>query len=332
MASAKALGGDPEQRYIPSEVAHKSDIFSLAVTSTSILSASGTSTIKIHSTTTTPPSLSQSLPAHKLGCHHICTSKAGNVAASAGFDGTVSIWTCSTDLEWSHHGHIVDGNKPGEVWALALSTDGRFLAGTTVDGKIGVWDLLEPVVELQGENAGKKSVGKKIREYETKGSLGLCVDFSVDGKFTASGHENGGVYVFNNDTGRMVHSLPGLVQPIRTLSFSPHTTYLAVAGDSATIALYSVAHGEQVANLTGHNSWIFSIDWNFTGEYLASGAWDGKVKVWSVETRTCVATHFETDKALWAVKWLPKAQGRSEVFVTAGVNRSLSFYREATGG
>lgn len=32
---------------------------------------------------------------------------------------------------------------------------------------------------------------------------------SVDGRFTASGHENGGIYVFNNDTGRLSHSLPG---------------------------------------------------------------------------------------------------------------------------
>lgn len=78
-----------------------------------------------------------------------------------------------------------------------------------MEGKIGVWDLLQEGEEAKGENAGKKSVGKKIREYETKGSFGLCVDLSADGRYTASGHENGGVYVFNNDTGRMVHSLPG---------------------------------------------------------------------------------------------------------------------------
>ena len=37
----------------------------------------------------------------------------------------------------------------------------------------------------------------------------LTVIQSVDGRFTASGHENGGVYIFNNDTGRLLHSLPG---------------------------------------------------------------------------------------------------------------------------
>ena len=37
----------------------------------------------------------------------------------------------------------------------------------------------------------------------------LIVRQSRDGRFTASGHENGGVYMFSNDTGRLFHSLPG---------------------------------------------------------------------------------------------------------------------------
>ncbi len=60
-------------------------------------------------------------------------------------------------------------------------------------------------------------------------------------------------------------------------------------------------------------------------------AFDGKTKVWSIDTRACVATHTETDRTIWAVRWLPKV-GRSEGFAAAGANRSISFYREATGG
>jgi superkiller protein 8 len=121
------------------------------------------------------------------------------------------------------------------------------------------------------------------------------------------------------------------VKPVRSLAFSPGGTRLAAAGDSKIIAVYDVQHGEQVANLTGHSAWIFSLDWSDTGEYLLSGSFDGKAKVWSIDQRTCVATHSETEKTLWSVKWLPKT-GRSEGFATAGANRSISFYREATGG
>lgn len=107
-----------------------------------------------------------------------------------------------------------DGNKAGEVWAIALSENGQYLASTSIDGRINVWDNFAD--------------GAKIREFETKGSYGMSIDLvclkffhvsyiflilivrqSRDGRFTASGHENGGVYVFSNDTGRLFHSLPG---------------------------------------------------------------------------------------------------------------------------
>lgn len=107
----------------------------------------------------------------------------------------MKIWSISESSEWVEEGKIVDGNKAGEIWAIALSEDGQFLASTSYDGRINVWDL-----------AGGR---RKIREYETKGSFGMCIDMSRDGKFTASGHENGGVYIFNNDTGKMLYSLPG---------------------------------------------------------------------------------------------------------------------------
>ena len=56
----------------------------------------------------------------------------------------------------------VDGNKPGEIWAIALSEDGQYLAATSSDGRINVWDNLAD--------------GAKIREFETKGSFGMSID------------------------------------------------------------------------------------------------------------------------------------------------------------
>ncbi|KAL9120828.1 MAG: hypothetical protein Q9187_002619 [Circinaria calcarea] len=261
--------------------AHITDIFSLAVTPTQILSASGSSSLKAHSTTDPDFPLQQTIEgAHKLGCHHLAASKNGKKVASAGFEGDVKLWTVQ-DEQWAEEGNIVgaglfgfivrfrfvgqgliftihtDGSQAGEVWAIALSEDGQYLASTTYDGRINVWDTL----------AGRQ----KIREYETKGSFGLAIDLSVDGRFTASGHKNGEVYIFNNDSGRMSHSLPGLVKPVRAVAFSPGGKLLAAAGDARVIALYDVSSGEQVANMMGHGAWIFSLDWSDTGEYLLSG-------------------------------------------------------------
>ena len=55
-----------------------------------------------------------------------------------------------------------DSNKASELWAIALSEDGQYLASTAYDGRINVWNL------------GAEHV--KIREFETKGSFGMCID------------------------------------------------------------------------------------------------------------------------------------------------------------
>ncbi len=48
------------------------------------------------------------------------------------------------------------------MWAIALSEDGQYLAATSMDGHINVWD-----------NLANRA---KIREFETKGSFGLSID------------------------------------------------------------------------------------------------------------------------------------------------------------
>lgn len=119
------------------------------------------------------------------------------------------------------------------------------------------------------------------------------------------------------------------------MAFSPGNSRLAAAGDAGIIALYDMTHGEHVGNLSSgsqSSAWITSLDWSDTGEYLLSASMDGKVKVWSIDRGVCVATHSETDKILWSARWLPKTSAtKGELFCTAGENRSITFYREATG-
>jgi superkiller protein 8 len=215
----------------------------------------------------------------------------------------------------------------GTYWAPALSSDGQFLALTTLDGRVDVYDTASI-----SPRTDSSSPTERLTQYETKGSFGMCVDISPDGAMTASGHQNGTVYIFANSTRRLAHALTGLIQPVRSVRFSPANRYLAAAGDARIIALYDCASGQQVANFTGHASWVTALDWNWSGELLLSAAYDGKVKVWSVGRRDCVATQTESEKCLWTVRWLYHApQARNEVFVTAGAGKTLAFYREASG-
>lgn len=188
--------------------AHTTDIFTLAATPSVLFSASGSSTINVHrindASGTFP--ISQSLSAHKLGCHHVATAPRGSngtVVASVGFGGDIKIWRSNPDsgdfsLDYEITPSEAKTKGVGDSWAVALSSDENYMACTTHDGKIHVWDLRS------------KSV---VQTYETggsgNGSFGLSVALSADGRLTASGHQNGSVYVFNNDAGHLKYSLSG---------------------------------------------------------------------------------------------------------------------------
>lgn len=66
------------------------------------------------------------------------------------------------DVEWCL------GEKAGEHWALALSPEGRYLAATTHDGRVNVYDTTTITGEV------KKA--EPVVQFETKGSFGMCVD------------------------------------------------------------------------------------------------------------------------------------------------------------
>jgi superkiller protein 8 len=65
----------------------------LAVTPTQILSSSGASSLKVHNTTEPDFPIAQSVEdAHKIGCHHVVTSRSGTKAVSVGFGGEIKAW------------------------------------------------------------------------------------------------------------------------------------------------------------------------------------------------------------------------------------------------
>ncbi|EPS37047.1 hypothetical protein H072_9347 [Dactylellina haptotyla CBS 200.50] len=295
------------------ENAHHSSIYALGVTPQYTLSGSGASAIKLHSTSDPEHPLLHSFDnAHKLGCHHISVSKQGKRAVSSGFEGSIRIW----DLEnLELNGEISDFNKNDRVWAISLSSDGSHCLTGSHNGHIKLWHLdSNPVT--------------KLRDYETKNVFAICVDLSLDGKLAASGHESGGVYVFSNETGRMLHSLTGLIKPVRAVAFSPSGKLLAVCGDFQVIAIYDVQSGEQVFNLVGHTTWVFSVTWSEAGQFLASSSFDGKTKVWSMDSRSCVTTLGESGKPVFKASFVPR-YGTGEDLVTVGPH--ITYYREASG-
>jgi WD40 repeat protein len=56
-------------------------------------------------------------------------------------------------------------------------------------------------------------------------------------------------------------------------------TLVACSGDKAIIVFS--ATGSQVRKLQGHNDWVYSLAISRDGKTIASGSWDGEVKLWN---------------------------------------------------
>lgn len=259
------------------------------------------------------------LDQQQLGFHHIATN--GTIAAAVNFDGRVHLYDLTSQTKIATPELDASTEK---YWAVALSAENTLLALSTIDGLVEVWETSE-------------TVAKKSTLVGSKKGFGVSVDISSDGTLVATGHNNGGLYIFNVETERLLFSIPGHNQPLRSVRFSPGNFYLAVGSDSKVISLYNVASGEHVVNLSGHEGWIFSLSWSQGGDFLLSCSYDGRAKVWSMENMTCVNTQTDNDKPLLGAAWLDKGWGKGVIggknkgFVTVGVECVIRWYREAAG-
>jgi serine/threonine protein kinase/WD40 repeat protein len=65
--------------------------------------------------------------------------------------------------------------------------------------------------------------------------------------------------------------------------FSPDARWLAIVGGDATIRLWETSRWRQVRTFRGHTDVITAVDFSPDGHFLATGARNGEVKLWSLE-------------------------------------------------
>lgn len=294
--------------------AHASDIFGLATTPRATLSASGDGIVACwdHRTLEKTVLTAETV---KAGLHHLCSDNVGQWAAAMGFDGIPLVWNLNkqekTELS------SVAGIRGG--WACALSAEQSLLAVATLKGLVYVIDLAQD---------------KLVQELTPGGEPGpcTCVDISANGEFVVAGYESGKARIYSCDTGRIAYTLPAPAECPRAVRFSPLATTVALAAESS-IALYAVNGGSFMATMPGHTGTVYSLDFDQSGARLLSVAGDGQARVWSVEDRQCICTVRDADGPLFAGAWLPTSAitGSRIGLVTAGYDRTLRTYREASG-
>ena len=147
----------------------------------------------------------------------VAAAQSRAFVASAGADRAVRLWRAETET-LSRTYRV----QEGDITALDISSDGRYLAAAVSDGSIRVWS---------------SSSSRSVRTL--KHNRAATIAFGPD-RLLATASDDGKVKVWNLRAGRIVRSLSGGGTTMRALSFAPDGRRVIGAGQDGVIRVWSL--------------------------------------------------------------------------------------------
>jgi WD40 repeat protein len=223
----------------------------------------------------------------------------------------------SSSLSESSFRPRVFGPRPfhtdGELLALRFAPDGS-LWSVEEPGVLRHWELsrrqqicwhdlgdAEAIWSFSGSVHYVAAGSDELCLWETsRGELLACwpqaswvtaLAFQPGGLLLASGHDDGGVRLWDHAGGRLAYELRPPVSPsgsskdlaVSALAFSLDGRKLAVAAEDRSIVLWELTTGEMIGRLLGHTDRIPALAWHPDGRRLVSAGWDTTARVWDAE-------------------------------------------------
>ncbi len=120
------------------------------------------------------------------------------------------------------------------------------------------------------------------------GSWVNAMTFSPDGRWLATGHDDGEVRLWDVVRNECTRSWQANDVAVSALRFSPDGQQLAAADEQCSIHLWQVLHGMNIGHLEGHTDRISDLAWHPDGRHLASSGWDTSARLWDTATGKCL--------------------------------------------
>ena len=203
----------------------------------------------------------------------------GKNIISTSEDKSIRIWDVESGESLAKFASQIGDGPEGMIYASSLSPDGRILAVA------GYPVLSEPQNYIIFIDIKKgEQVGTAIGHNDVIN----CLDFSGDGKYLASGSEDGSVLIWEIGDGQFPKSIATLAvtTPVTRLSFNPQTYQLAVTSESKDIRLYNLKGLNSGTSkfspklLKKHKSVVKTVKFSPDGRYISSSGNDEQVLLW----------------------------------------------------
>jgi hypothetical protein len=121
--------------------------------------------------------------------------------------------------------------------------------------------------------------GEVIAEIKKHTDWVTAVEFSPDGKYLATGDRNGGLFVWEADSGNEVFTLKGHSKAITGISWRIDGRFLATTSEDATVRLWDSNNGKQIKSWGAHGGGTTSVEFQRDGNIVTCGR-DKVAKVW----------------------------------------------------
>ena len=197
--------------------------------------------------------------------------------------------------------------KPNE---LKFSRDGSVLVAAGgrhgLVGKVFAWDVksADRIFEIGDEidnvlsadlssNLSWAALGgpqKMLRVYSTHTESLLyeikkhtdwitAIEFSPDGVLLASADRNGGLHLWESESGNEYLTLAGHAKSVNDISWRSDSNVVATGGDDGVIKLWEVENGRQIKSWNAHKAGVNDLEFTRDGHLVTVGR-DSMVKLW----------------------------------------------------
>ncbi|KAF9911791.1 hypothetical protein EC991_002093 [Linnemannia zychae] len=150
---------------------------------------------------------------------------------------------------------------------LIFSSDGRRIATSSQDNKVGLWDAMSGI-PLWPE--------RKIKRHKGASS----VAFSPDGTLLASSGSDKVIKLWDAASGKCKSEFSGHDGPISKVLFSPKGHQVVSASSDKTVRVWSVSNGNCEHTLLDHSERVTSIAYSPDGQQLVSCSEDSTIRTW----------------------------------------------------